>query len=181
MKKILILLSLIITAGCSNAQNAGHNADEHKAEEQQTRSKKDMMHIPHFHILTTDSVMITSANLKKNTPVMIIYFSPDCGHCQRMMYELKPKLNELKRIQVVMVTWSKDYDIRAIREFKRDYGLKDYPNFIIGTESYTMFVQKYFDVKSTPFIAVYDRKGNLSTTIPKMPKTSEILAAVKKV
>lgn len=163
MKKILLFLSLIVMSGCVNAQNS------------------KIGHIPAYHILTTDSVMATPANLKKNMPVMIIYFSPDCGHCQKMMYELKPKMSQLKHIQVVMVTWSKDYDIRGIREFSRDFGLKNYHNFTVGTEGYTMFVQKYFDVKTTPFIAVYDKNGHLSQTLTKAPKTTDILKAVKKV
>jgi thioredoxin-related protein len=168
MKRILLLLSLIIVSvSCTNAQK--------------TDSVDKLKPLAPFRILTTDSVYATPASLKKGKPVMIVYFSPDCSHCQHMMYELKPKMALLNKIQVVMVTWSKDYDIRGIREFKRDFGLKNYPNFTIGTEGYTMAVQKYYDVKTTPYIAIYNSKGVFITSFNKPPKTEDILAAVKKV
>lgn len=162
MKRALLFFSLIIMAGCINAQN------------------KAIDKIPAFHILTTDSVYVTQANLKKNKPVMIIYFSPDCSHCQHMMYDLKPEMKKLAGVQVVMVTFSRDFDIRGIREFYRDFDLKKYPNFTLGTEGYTMQVQRYYDVKTTPYIAVYDHNGKLVKAYDKAPKVPDLMATIKK-
>ena len=165
MKRILLLLILIATVSCIQAQKAD------------TAVKPKP--IAPFRILTSDSTWFTPANLKKEKPVVIIYFSPDCSHCQRMMYELKPKLNQLKNIQVVMITWSKDYDIRGIREFKRDYDLKKYANFTLGTEGYTMLVQKYYEVKTTPYIAMYNSAHKWVKAFDKVPKTEDVLASAK--
>ena len=165
MKRILLLLSLVIIASCTNAQQPDNT---HKPKP-----------IAPYRIFTTDSVFVTPVNLPKGKPVMIIYFSPDCSHCQRMMYELKPKLKQLSHIQVVMITWSAKYDIRAIREFKRDYGLKSQPNFIIGSEGYTRLVQNYYNIQTTPFIALYNSNGALLKYLNKVPKTEDILAGVK--
>lgn len=166
MKRLLFLLSLVLTVSCTNAQKPDSGLKPKP--------------IPPYRILTADSVWMTPRNLKSNKPVMIIYFSPDCGHCQKMMYELKPKLKELRNIQIVMITWSAKYDIRAIREFRRDYGLKDYPNFTLGSEGYTMQVQHYYDVKTTPFIAMYNSGGKWAKYFDKLPKANDILAAAKK-
>ena len=168
MKKILLYIVLIITASCSQAQ------------EPQETSLSTLPPLPDYRILTTDSTWATPAMLKKNVPIVIIYFSPDCSHCQRMMYELKPKLKELKDVQVVMITWTQNYDIRSIRIFKRDFGLNSQTNFTIGTEGYTLKVQNYYHIKTTPFIAMYDSRHKFVQSFDKVPKTEDILTGVKK-
>ncbi|MBB6110432.1 hypothetical protein SAMN05421821_106239 [Mucilaginibacter lappiensis] len=135
--------------------------------------------IPPYHILTTDSVYVTPANLKKNKPVMIIYFMPDCGHCQHLMYDLKPQLKNLKDIQIVMI--SAVLRLKAIQVFQRDFDLAQYHNITIGTEGYTYLVQKYYKIGQTPFIAIYDRDGKLSQTYPRVPTIPVLMAAIKKV
>jgi thioredoxin-related protein len=160
MRKLLVLLTLIIAAGCSNAQN--------------------IQTIAPYRILTTDSVIRTPKDLKKNKPVMLIYFSPDCSHCQHMMYEMKPVMKELRNIQVVMITFSNNYDLRGIREFYRDFGLANYPNFLVGTEGYSYVVQRYYSVRTTPYIAIYNHQGKLVKAFDKAPKMEELIEAVKK-
>jgi len=97
-----------------------------------------------------------------------------------MMYELKPKLASLKNIQVIMIANTLRYDLRALREFKRDFGLKNYPNIIIGTEGDSYFVVNYYAIRTTPFIAMYDSKGNLSKYYDKVVPPETILASAKK-
>lgn len=184
MKKLMLLLGLVIAAGCTDAQKPVANQATAAATVPAAPPAPDTTHkikpIPPYRIFTTDSVFVTPANLPKGKPVMIVYFSPDCSHCQRMMYELKPKLKQFTNVQVVMITWSSNYDIRAIREFKRDYGLKAYPNFTIGSEGYTRLVQNYYNVQTTPFIAMYDSNGKYYKYFSKVPKTEDILAGLKK-
>lgn len=170
MKKILFLFSLTIMAACSNAQTP-------KGGKTYLDSIK---HIPAYRILTTDSVFITPANLQKSKPVMLVFFAPDCSHCQKMMYELKPKLATLKNIQVIMIANTLRYDLRALREFKRDFGLKDYPNITIGTEGDSYFVVNYYAIRTTPFIAMYDSKGNIEKYYDKVVPPETILASAKK-
>ena len=162
MKKLILLLSFVVAVSCANAQSYVPPAT-----------------IPPYHILTTDSVYITPANLKKNKSVMVIYFSPDCEHCQHLVSEMKPVMKEFKNMQVIMITWMPP--LRGLREFAKDYNLNKYPNFILGTEGYTYVVQKYYRVRTTPYIAVYDKKGKLSKTFDKVPEMKDLVAAVKKV
>jgi thioredoxin-related protein len=162
MKKLYLLLYLIVAAGCSQAQTLGANSG-----------------IPPYHILTTDSVYVTPANLKKNKPVMIIYFAPDCGHCQHLISDLKPELNNLKDVQIVMITFVNQ--LKAIQVFQRDYNLTKYHNITIGTEGYTYVVQKYYHIQNTPFIAIYDKNGKLSQAYDKVPKIPVLMSAIKKV
>ena len=164
MKKLLLFFSLIIAAGCSRAQ---------------VQTYTPPPFIPPYNILTTDSVNETPANLKKNKPVMIIYFSPDCSHCQHLMYEMKPQMSAFKNIQVIMITFAEP--LKASQVFYRDFDLKKYPNFTVGTEGYSMKVQKYYQLRSTPYIALYDKNGKLVKAYEKAPKIEELAAEVKKI
>lgn len=189
MKRILLLLALATFISCTNAQktdantktkpDSGTKQQTAQVQEEAPGAPVKPRPIPDYRILTTDSVWVTPAELHKGKPVVIIYFSPDCSHCQRMMYEMKPKFNELKNVQFVMITWSLKWDIRAIKEFRRDYGLKDFANFIIGTEGYTKKVQDYYDVHTTPYIAMYDSKGKWVKGFDKVPKTEDVIAGAK--
>ena len=157
------MLSLIIAAGCTQAQN-----------------KQNIENIPHFKILKADSTYFTYSELKKDKPVMIIYFSPDCSHCQHLMYEMKPKMKQFGDIQIVMITFT-DYNLlRMLKTFNRDFDLAKYHNLTVGTEGHTYMVQQYYQVKTTPYIAVYDHKGKLVKAFEKAPELDTLIAAVKK-
>jgi thioredoxin-related protein len=163
MKKLLLLFSLILAAECSQAQN-----------------RPNIENIPPFHILKTDSTYFTPANLKKNQPVMIIYFSPDCSHCQHLMYEMKPKMKQFGNTQIVMVTFMEPSMLIALKNFYRDFDLAKYPNVTVGTEGHTYVVQRYYQVKTTPYIAIYNRNGKLVKAFDKVPSMDELIATVKK-
>ena len=162
MKKILSFCILILLSGCIRAQQ-----------------NPRIQQLPIYHILNTDSVRVTSANLKRYKPVMIIYFSPDCSHCQHLMGEIKPHLKELKNIQVVMITFFPQ--LKPIRDFAKQFGLNTQPNFTLGTEGYTYEMQRYFEIKTTPYIALYDKNGKLVKAYEKAPDMKELFATVKKV
>lgn len=138
--------------------------------------------IPSYKILKPDSTYTTSADLKKHSPLMIIYFSPDCSHCQHLMHEMKPIMKELKNIQVVMITFTRiefPY-LRLLKDFSRDFELSKYPNFTIGTEYPNYKIQQYYHIATTPYIAIYDKNGKPVKYIDKDPKVEDIVATVKK-
>jgi thioredoxin-related protein len=163
MKKLLFALSFIIVAGCSRAQNTPPI-------------------IPAYKILTPDSVYKSYTDLKRDKPVMIIYFLPDCIHCQHLMNELRPKMNELKKMQVVLISSTRtEYPyLNLLRDFKKNYNLAKYPNVTIGTEYPTYKVQQYYQIRTTPYIAIYDHNGKLVKAYEKVPEIDELMASVKK-
>ena len=111
---------------------------------------------------------------------MIIYFSPDCSHCQHMVYEMKPKMKQFSNVQIVMVTFTEYDRLKMIQNFQRDFNLAKYHNITIGTEGHSYIVQKYYQVRTTPYIAIYDRNGNLVKAYDKAPSIDQLIAAVKK-
>ncbi|RYY36214.1 MAG: redoxin domain-containing protein [Sphingobacteriaceae bacterium] len=188
MKKALLLLFVIACFGCSQAKNSDTVTDTNNTTDTQQQvtnnkpgnlqNKSDISKIPPFKLLTVEGKLFTEQDLKKHKPVMIIYFSPDCSHCTKFMEALKPKFNELKNVQIVMGTWIR---VEALKPFCDTFGLAKYPNFTVGTEGNGRYmIQEYYQIKETPYIAVYDRTGKLVKAYDKAPKVAELMASIKK-
>ncbi len=119
--------------------------------------KKDPT-IPAFKILQTDSTWFSKQQLPKNYDyTAIIYFAPDCGHCQYTVGELVKHMDSLKNVSFVFAA-SAYKPLNEIREFYNKYNLAVYPNIRMGRDpDYTIL--SFYRVESTPFVAVYDKKG----------------------
>jgi len=180
MKRICFFIALIITFGCSQAQTPASQPAIVPENAQQIPQKPNIDKIPAFRILNQDSVYITNANLKKNKPTMIVYFSPDCSHCQHLMTEMKPLMNQFNNVQIVMVTFTQPTRLVMIKNFYRDFKLSLYPDLLIGTEYPGYALQKYFQVQTTPYIAIYDKKGKLVKAFERAPEMKDLVAAAKK-
>jgi len=141
-KVLIVLLSLII-------YSAGFSQQKKTA-------------IAPFKITLVDGKTYTANQLKKNTPIVLIYFSPDCDHCKNFTAELLKHKSELKDKQIVMVTY---LPVSEIKPFDSLYHISSMPNFKIGTEGYTFIVRKYYNVQRFPFIVLYDKQMKLIKTL----------------
>ena len=115
---------------------------------------------PPITLLKSDSGLITKQGLKKNQQVLLMYFSPDCHHCQRQMEDILQRINEFKRTQIILATY------RAMEEmvnFQSKYKLENYSNIQVGRDT-KYFIQPFYKVKNLPYLALYDKKGKLITT-----------------
>jgi thiol-disulfide isomerase/thioredoxin len=113
--------------------------------------------IPNFSIQTADSSWFVKPQLAAKKPTLILYFSPDCGHCQMETEELLSRIKKLKQLQVVMITSRPFEDMKNFYEF---YKLDRYPTIKVGTDP-NRVITTFYDVKFTPFSALYDKKGKL--------------------
>jgi thiol-disulfide isomerase/thioredoxin len=151
MKKLLLLL--LIIAAKFNAVNA---------QEVDTIPpyQKDSLHIPNFTVLKTDSTFANQSVIPKNKPVVIIYFSPECGHCQITADEFGKRMKEMRDIYFIWVSY---YPLPEIKEFAKKFNLQQFTNITIGRDpNYT--IPSYFRVKYTPFMAVYNKEHHLIQT-----------------
>lgn len=144
MQKLLLLLSVMILSLNSFAQT--DTIPEYL---------KDPT-IPGFTIQRADSSWITKNDLAKK-PTLILYFSPDCGHCQLETEELISNLKTLGDLQIVMIT---SRSIEEMKEFSDKYLLQRFPSIKIGSDT-NRFVTRFYKVKFTPFSAFYNKKGKL--------------------
>jgi len=161
MKNIYILFFLLISAVSISAQTTAENIPAYK---------KDL-HIPDFNILQPDSTWFTKDQLPKYEYTAIIYFAPDCGHCQYTVKELVKNMDSLKNVFFVFVAYK---PLAEIREFYIHYGLDKFPNVRIGRDP-KYFVPAFFRVTATPFVALYNREGLFSKVFdPSSNSTIEV-------
>src|SRR5689334_2826097 len=94
MKNILMILLIVLFSGNVMAQENGGVAPY-----------RQFATIPQFKILLMDSTTwFTKAGLSSKKPTWIIYFSPDCGHCQIETEEIISNIKSLQNIQILLVT-----------------------------------------------------------------------------
>ena len=116
--------------------------------------KKDPT-IPAFSILQSDSTWFNKTALPKNEPVVIIYFSPDCGHCQLTAHEFVEKMDKFKDVFFVWISY---LSVDKIKTFADEYKLSQYANVRLGRDP-KYYVPSFYKVRFTPFIAVYNKNG----------------------
>ena len=135
---------------------------------------KRMPTVPALQLLLGDSATrYTKTNLPKGKPVFIMLFSPDCSHCQKTAEELITYKEALKDIHLVMATM---HTLTQMNEFVQKYGLTQLPNLTVGKD-YLYILSGFYDIKHLPYMAFYNKKGNLISTIEgglPIPKVLEV-------
>ncbi len=132
--------------------------------------------IPDFQILKTDSTWFTNKQLPSNEPVVIVYFSPDCGHCQLTAQEFVKDMNKLKNVFFV---WTSYHSVDEIKAFAKKYKLDRYKNVVLGRDP-NYFLPSFYRVKFTPFMAIYGSNGKLMETFDQGTSPDNIARLVKK-
>lgn len=160
MRSLLVLMSLIITVA-ANAQST---------------AKKKTDRIAPFSIKLADGSTFTSAQLKKEATVLI-YFSPDCEHCQHFTKEMVDNYKKyFTNKQVVMVTY---LSAEEVKKFNELFELKNYKNIIVGTEERTFVVRNYYNVTRFPYVALYNASGKEVKIFPNSPSFTDVSKQLK--
>ncbi|HEY1872403.1 MAG TPA: thioredoxin family protein [Chitinophagaceae bacterium] len=113
--------------------------------------------IPPFKILLSDDKIFSATDLPKGKPVILVYFDPECDHCQKLMKEFFPKMNEFRKAEIIMVTFKPVDDLIA---FEKLHETSKYTNIKVGTEGNTFYLRYYYGLEKMPFTALYDKNGN---------------------
>ena len=69
--------------------------------------------------------------------------------------------------------------VDKIAAFEKDYKISQYPNIIVGTEGLGFFVRNYYQIADMPFMALYDKNGNLITSHQKNIPLNELAKRLK--
>lgn len=168
-----LFLTLIATLFILNETNAQKDAG--KAVHDTLAAYQKNPTIPTFSIQTPDSSWFSKVNLQSKKPTLILYFSPDCGHCQIETEEVLGNIKELENLQIVMVT-SRPFGDMV--NFADHYKLNRFPTIKIGTDP-ARRITEFYEVKFTPFSALYDKKGQLVKVYEKGIDIPELIRLTK--
>lgn len=116
--------------------------------------------IPPFELLQTDSSLLTKDKIEKKHNTIIMFFSPSCEHCQHQTKDMIAGMDSLKDVQIIMATYQ---PFEEMTTFYKDYQIAKFHNIKMGRDT-KWFLPAFFRMKSLPYLALYDKKGNLITT-----------------
>ncbi|BFG71685.1 hypothetical protein KACHI17_25660 [Sediminibacterium sp. KACHI17] len=165
MKKIFFTLLVSLTGLMSYAQNSSEDQPPF------LKTKK----LPEFTILQTDSTWFTKQELPASDFTIIVYFSPDCGHCQHEAKEMMAVMDSLKNSFILWVSYREMADIKG---FAQEYGFFNHKNLKVGRDP-NYGIPSFFQVKYTPYVAVYDKKGNYIKAYEGGVEMPELLGLLK--
>lgn len=167
MKKILLFLLIALKINSVNAQDYDTIPPY----------QKDSSHLPAFTVLQTDSTFTNDKKIPADKPVVIIYFSPTCGHCQITAQEFGEKMREMKDIYFVWVTYN--HPLAEIDEFAKKFNLRQFTNTMIGRlTDYSL--PSYYRIKYTPYMAAYNKEHHLLQTWAQGTEADTLIALLKK-
>ncbi len=154
----IFILSASVLLLCKNAKSQGDDQ------------------LPSFKMLMSNGTFFSSTDLPKNKPVVLIYFSPDCEHCQLLMNDLFKKMDAFKNVQLILITFRPVGDLSA---FEKLYQTHKYENIKAGTEGTTFYLRKFYKLQNTPFTALYNKQGKLVYSYRKETSVNDLVNRVK--
>jgi|SRR5215831_1423967 len=166
MKKIFFVFAILLMSAASFAQNGYDTMPPYRR----------FPTVPAFRLLETDSTtIITKDILKKNKPVLIVLFNPECDHCKHETEEILKHIDELNKVQIVMATMAQ---YAPMKEFYVKYKLADFDNIRVG-QDFQYMLPSFYRVHSLPYLAMYDQKGKLLSTFEGTMKIEDLINVFK--
>ncbi len=131
--------------------------------------------MPAFQMKLSNGKIFSSSELPKK-PLIIIYFAPDCEHCQVLMKQLFNKISNFKNTEIVMVTFE---SLQSVAGFEKQFQTSKYPNIRVGMEVPVFFFRKYYQLEHTPFTALFDKNKKLITSYKEYTPLDDLIKKLK--
>lgn len=128
--------------------------------------------IPNFSFFTLNDIPFSEKELTKNTYKLFVYFNTECDFCQHEVEQISEHLIEFENTQIVFVSFE---EIETIREFTSKQKLLNKKNVIFLQDKKLEFTE-IFDVKSIPFMLLYDIENKLIQKFKGATKVEKITA-----
>lgn len=174
MKKAFLVLTALIICHILTAQPTSPNQPATDPANAQAPFMR-FPTIPPFHLLKLDSsTYLTKEDVRKGHKTIIMYFSPDCEHCKHQTEAILSDFSKFKDFNIIMATYQ---PFEEMKTFDEKYKMTSHPNVQIGRDE-KFFLPPFYKIRNLPYLALYDKKGNLITTFEGTQKTDTILTAM---
>jgi thiol-disulfide isomerase/thioredoxin len=128
--------------------------------------------MPSFQMELTNGKIFTSNQLQKNKPVLLIYYAPDCEHCQALITQILKQYESFKKLEIVLVTFE---PLSYAGAFEKNYKINSHPNIISGVEYPTFYFKNLYNLQNTPFTALFDRHRKLVISYRKQTPVDDLI------
>lgn len=120
------------------------------------QTEKTIQELPVFSFYILNKKRFTYTNTtKKHT--LIIYFHPECEHCQYEAKQLVLNKEKFKQTQILMISPA---DLRDIQLFNTSYGLNKIETLKMLWDKERKF-ENYFGKSTFPTILIYNKENKL--------------------
>jgi thiol-disulfide isomerase/thioredoxin len=155
MKKIFFLLVLSGVFIMPAMAREDDDTAQHKQAADTLKPYQKYPKLPAFNIRLMDSTTVFNTyNIPAGKKTMIVFFSPDCKHCQALVRHLTRSMDSFENVQFYMVT--PVHSMADLRNFYHKYHLGDYKNIKVVGRDYEFFFGTFYGIKVVPDLALYD-------------------------
>ena len=127
----------------------------------QINSHAQSVSFPEINITQANGEKFTTSQIPNGKQIALIYFSPECEHCQVFMKSFFEQAKSFDDVFVLMITY---LPLDRLVKFSGEYPVADYPNIVAGTEGMAFLVRDFFKIDNIPFVATYNKDGKLIST-----------------
>lgn len=133
--------------------------------------------MPAFDLLLVDgSTSVPSKAIPNGVPAILVFFSPDCEHCQHETADLLAKMDSFQEVRFYFVT---DDPMERLKVFQQYYHLSRYRNVVLAQDHrYSFF--NLLKPTGTPCTFIYDRQKRLRAVFNGESDAAAILAITQK-
>lgn len=125
--------------------------------------------IPPFPITMIDGTSINSPNINGN--LVLIFFNPECDHCQRTAQNINGSKHLFKDKQLYFISIDA---LDAVKKFRTNYGLLE-SNFHFGVSDVELIVRAMGPISSVPYFYFF-KNGKLDGRLEGEKTAAEIVA-----
>ena len=97
--------------------------------------------VPPLKFVQMNGKVFTARDLPMGKPIIIIYFSPECDHCDVMTNEMMKHPEKDKKASVAVVTY---LPVDQVCKFVQKHWLAKLSNFYAGTKGNSFFLRNYY-------------------------------------
>jgi len=153
MRKLLLLLTGFLFVGALVFMSA----KVYTKSRQNMESKLARQTLPAFEFYTLDSLAVSSSIAGHGKPVCLVYFDPECPHCESETREITSHLQEFGDAQILMVSANTPEKIAA---FAQEFSLARYPTVQVLWDKEHLFY-KWFGNAIVPSVYIYNKEQQL--------------------
>jgi thiol-disulfide isomerase/thioredoxin len=129
--------------------------------------KEQIKHLPHASVFQ----WIEKQPSANKSPTIVLFFHPECEHCQ---YEADAIMKKQKEFEGINFWWISFADNTAIKAFSKKYGLENIPNSCVAHLSAEKITQT-FGSNTIPHIFIYNKEQVLQKEFKGETKVEAIL------
>ncbi|HSR38718.1 MAG TPA: TlpA disulfide reductase family protein [Phnomibacter sp.] len=134
---------------------------------------KNYKEVPAFNLLDLNEKKFSSGSVQqKGKSLVVVYFSPMCGHCLEFTENLTSQLKKFKQVQFLFVS---AYPMNDIKTFAITRGLNKMPQFKIGQDP-DFNMGRFYELKEIPAIFVYSKNGRFKKSFDSKVKIEDLIA-----